>query len=50
MLEFLIDNNFLFGRRVFQQTVGFAINTNCAPLHPELFSTLTVNFLNNTHC
>jgi len=33
MLEFLIDNIFVFfGGRVFQQTVGIPIGTNCVPL------------------
>jgi hypothetical protein len=38
MLDFLIDNIFvLFGGRVFQQTIGFPMGTNCAPLLAELF-------------
>ena len=38
MLEFLIDNIFaMFGGRVFQQTVGIPMGTNCAPLHADLF-------------
>ena len=40
MLELFIDNIFvLFGRRVFQQTVGIPMpmGTNCAPLLPVLF-------------
>jgi hypothetical protein len=38
MLEFLIDNIFvLFGGRVFQQTVGIPMGTNCAPLLADLF-------------
>jgi hypothetical protein len=38
MLEFLIDNIFaMFGGRVFQQTVGIPIGTNCAPLLADLF-------------
>ena len=38
MLEFLIDNIFvLFGGRVFQQTVGISMRTNCAPLLADLF-------------
>ena len=33
ILEFLIDNIFvMFGGRVFQQTVGIPMGTNCAPL------------------
>jgi hypothetical protein len=33
MLEFLIDNIFvILGGRVFQQTVGIPMGTNCAPL------------------
>ena len=38
MLEFLIDSIFvLFGGRVFQQTVGTPMGTNCAPLLADLF-------------
>ena len=38
MLEFLIDNIFVFfGGRVFQQTVGIPMGTNCAPLLVDLF-------------
>ena len=38
MLEFLIDNIFvIFGERVFQQTVGIPMGTNCAPLLTDLF-------------
>jgi hypothetical protein len=38
MFEFLIDNIFvIFGGRVFQQTVGIPIGTNCAPLLADLF-------------
>ena len=38
MLDFLIDNIFVtFGGRVFQQTVGIPIKTNCAPLLADLF-------------
>ena len=38
MLEFLIDNIFVFfGGRVFQQTVGISMGTNCAPLLADLF-------------
>ena len=38
MLEFLIDNIFLiFGGRVFQQTVGIPMGTNCGPLLADLF-------------
>ena len=38
MLEFLIDNIFaMFGGRVFQQTVGIPMDTNCAPLLADLF-------------
>ena len=33
MLEYLIDNIFVeFGGRVFQQTIGIPMDTNCAPL------------------
>ena len=38
MLNFLIDNIFVtFGGRVFQQTVGIPMGTNCAPLLADLF-------------
>jgi hypothetical protein len=38
MLEFLIDNIFdKFGERIFQQTVGILMGTNCAPLLVDLF-------------
>ena len=38
MLEFLIDNIFvIFGGRVFHQTVGIPMGTNCAPLLADLF-------------
>ena len=38
MLEFLIDNIFaMFSGRVFQQTVGIPMGTNCAPLLADLF-------------
>jgi hypothetical protein len=38
MLEFLIDNIFVvFGDRVFQQSVGIPMDTNCAPLLADLF-------------
>jgi len=41
MLEFLIDNIdnifVIFGGRVFQQTVGIHMGTNCAPLLADLF-------------
>ena len=38
MLKFLIDNLFvIFGGRVFQQTIGIPMGTNCAPLLVNLF-------------
>jgi hypothetical protein len=38
MLEFLIDNIFaMFDGRVFQQTVGIPMGTNCATLLADLF-------------
>ena len=38
MLEFLIDNIFVqCGGRVFQQTVGIPMGTNCALLLVDLF-------------
>ena len=40
MLDFLIDNIFVeFGGRVFQQTVGTPMCTNCAALLADLFFT-----------
>jgi hypothetical protein len=35
MLDFFIDN--IFGERVFQQTIGIPMGTNCAPLIADLF-------------
>jgi hypothetical protein len=38
MLEFLIDNIFaMFGGRVFQQTAGMHMGTNCAPLLVDVY-------------
>ena len=38
MLDFLIDNIcVLFGGRLFQQTMGISMGTNCAPLIADLF-------------
>ena len=38
MLENLIDNIFVeFGGRIFQQTIGIPMGTNCAPLLADLF-------------
>ena len=38
MLEYLIDNIFVeFGGRIFQQTIGIPMGTNCAPLLADLF-------------
>ena len=38
MLDFLIGNIFVtFGGRVFQQTIGIPMGTNCAPLLADLF-------------
>ena len=38
MLEFLVDNLFVvFAGKVFQQTVGIPIGTNCAPLLADIF-------------
>ena len=40
MLEYLIDNIFVdFGGRIFQQTIGILMGTNCAPLLADLFYT-----------
>ena len=39
MLEYIIDNIFLeFGGRIFQQTNGISMGTNCALLLANLFS------------
>ena len=38
MLEYLIHNIFVqFGGRIFQQTIGVSMGTNCAPLLADLF-------------
>ena len=38
MLEFLVDNIFVvFAGKVFQQTVGIPMGTNCAPLLVDIF-------------
>ena len=38
MLEYLIDNIFVeFRGRIFQQTIGIRMGTNCAPLLVDLF-------------
>ena len=38
MLEFLVDNIFVvFAEKVFQQTVGIPMGTNCAPLLADIF-------------
>ena len=38
MLEYLIDNSFVeFGGRIFQQSIGIPMGTNCAPLLADLF-------------
>ena len=38
MLKYLIDNIFVeLGGRIFQQTVGIPMGTNCAPLFANLF-------------
>ena len=38
LVVFFIDNIFvMFGGRVFQQTVGIPMDTNCAPLLADLF-------------
>ena len=38
MLGFLVDNIYVvFGDKVFQQTVGIPMGTNCAPLLADLF-------------
>ena len=39
MLEFLVDNIFMVfaGKKIFQQTVGIPMGTNCAPLLADIF-------------
>jgi hypothetical protein len=38
MLRFLINNTFVvFGNKIFQQTVGIPMGTNCAPLLADFF-------------
>ena len=38
MLEFLVDNIFVvFGGKLFQQTVGIPMGTNCSPLLADIF-------------
>ena len=38
MIEFLVDNIYVrFGGQLFQQMVGFPMETNCAPLLDDLF-------------
>jgi len=38
IINFLIDNIFIeYGGRIFQQTVGIPMGTNCAPLLADLF-------------
>jgi len=38
MINFLNDSLFIeFGGRIFQQTVGIPIGTNCAPVLADLF-------------
>ena len=38
MLEYLINHIFVeFGRRIFHQTIGIPMGTNCAPLLADLF-------------
>ena len=38
MFEFLVDNIFVvFAGKVFQQTIGIPMGTNCAPLLPDIF-------------
>ena len=40
MLEYLIDNIFMgFGGRIFRQTVGIPMGTNCAPILADLIFT-----------
>ena len=38
MINFLVDNIFVeFGGKIFQQTIGIPMGTNCAPLLADLF-------------
>lgn len=38
MINFLVDNIYVeFGGKIFQQTIGIPMGTNCAPLLADLF-------------
>ena len=46
MLEYLIDNIFVeFGRRIFQQTIGIPMGTNCAPLLADFLYSYEAEFV-----
>ena len=48
MLEFLVDNIFVvFAGKVFQQTVGIPMGTNCALFSPTFFCIHTKRISNN---
>ena len=49
MINFLIDNIFVqFGGRIYQQTIGIPMGTNCAPLLADLFLyTYEAEFIQN---
>ena len=46
MLEFLVDNIFVvFAGKVFQQTVGIPMSTNCAPLLDIILYSYEADFI-----
>jgi hypothetical protein len=51
MLEFFIENTFaMFSGRVFHQTVGIPMRTNCTPSLPDLFFySYDVDFIQGFH-
>jgi hypothetical protein len=51
MLEFFIENTFaILSGRVFQQTVGIPMRTNCTPSLPDLFFySYDVDFIQGLH-
>jgi hypothetical protein len=51
MLEFFIENTFaILSGRVFQQTIGIPMRTNCTPSLPDLvFYSYDVDFIQGLH-
>ena len=44
-LSYLLDNIYIrFGTKLYRQTVGIPMGTNCAPLEANLFCTVTKDF------